>query len=58
MNQLPKIYERVDDKVYSRDFGSEPSTRVLEYVITTSTSDWTRFAKIVSEIARVSKNES
>jgi hypothetical protein len=58
MNQPQKIYERVDDRVYSRNFGSEPSTRTLEYVTTTSTSDWTRFALIVSEIARVSKNES
>jgi len=55
---MNKIYERVDDKVYSRDFGSEPSSRVLEYIATTSTKDWNRFALIVSEIARVSKHES
>ena len=56
MNQSQKIYERVDDKVYSRNFGSEPSTRTLEYVTTTSTSDWTRFAKIVDDIAKVSNS--
>ena len=54
---MNKIYERVDDKVYSRDFGSNPSSRVLEYVTaTTTTSDWNRFALIVSEIARVSNS--
>jgi len=45
-----KIYERVDNQVYSRDFGSDPSTRVLEYVINCNQTDWDRFDKIVKQI--------
>jgi len=48
-----KIYERVDNLIYSRDFGSEPSSRVLVQVASTNNSDWDRFAKIVDEIIRV-----
>jgi hypothetical protein len=49
-----KIYERVDNKVYSRLFGGEPSSRVLEYVINSNQTDWDRFDKIVKQIMAAS----
>jgi hypothetical protein len=33
MSTQIKIYERDGNLVYSRDFGSPPTTRTLEYVI-------------------------
>lgn len=45
-----KIYERVDNLVYSRDFGSDPMTRKLDYIIGGSVSDYDRFEKIVKQI--------
>lgn len=48
-----KIYERHDNLVYSRDFGSDPMTRQLDYIIGGSISDYDRFEQIVKQIMAV-----
>lgn len=48
-----KIYERNGNLVYSRDFGSDPLTRELDYIIGGSVSDYDRFEQIVKQIMAV-----
>ena len=59
MNRTPevnsvKIYERVDNFVYSRDFGSDPMTRQLDHIIGGNVSDYDRFELIVKQIMAAS----
>ena len=53
MNNV-KIYERDGNLVYSRYFGSDPTTRQLDHIIGGSTSDYDRFDLIVKQIMAAS----
>jgi hypothetical protein len=54
-NQQNLIYERNGNLVYSREFGSDPSSRELAFIIgDNTTSDYDRFDKIVKQIMAAS----
>jgi hypothetical protein len=49
MSTQIKIYERDGNLVYSRDFGSPPTTRTLEYVIDDYRVTCLNFTKVSGE---------
>jgi hypothetical protein len=49
MSTQIKIYERDGNLIYSRDFGSLPTTRTLEYVIDDCRVTCLNFKKVNSE---------